>query len=114
MNNEAIKTASAPVAATAFGEETKPRKVSWAQTFQEFTVPVQVRPYYKDGRRPGFRATLDAGPFMCWPERMPEGLSGEGTLTVSVPTGADTEPELDAERGIVKLPCITRFVRFEA
>lgn len=113
MNNEALSN-SAPVAATAFGEEvgTKHRKVSWSVTFREFVIPVPVRPYYKDGKRPGFRATLDAGTFMCWPDGMPDGLSGEGTLTVSVPTGADTEPELDEERGIVKLPCRTRFVRF--
>ena len=114
MNNTLISPVAAPVAATAFGEETtKHRKVSWSITFREFVVPVPVRPYYKDGKRPGFRATLDAGTFMCWPDDMPEGLTGEGTLTVSVPTGADTEPELDEERGIVKLPCRTKFVRFE-
>lgn len=119
MNKEAIQSATAPVAATAFGEEAGPakhRKVSWASTFREFTIPVPVRPYYKaDGKR-GFMATLDAGTFMCWPEGMPDGLAGTGpgTLVVSVPTGADTEPELDEERGIVKLPCRTKFVRFEA
>lgn len=115
MNNEAIQSATAPVAATAFGEETtKHRKVSWSITFREFTVPVPVRPYYKDGKRPGFRATLDAGPFMCWPDGMPEGLAGEGTLVVSVPTGADTEPEFDEAHGLVKLPCRTKFVSFSA
>lgn len=114
MNNEVIRTAPAPVAATAFGAEVKHRKVAWSQTFQEFTIPVPVIPYYKADGKGGFRATLDAGTFMCWPEGMPAGLSGEGTLVVSVPTGADTEPELDEERGIVKLPCRTKFVRFNA
>lgn len=115
MNNEAIQPNPAPIAATAFGEETtKHRKVTWAVTYREFVVPVQVRPYYKrDGKR-GFTATLDAGPFMCWPEGMPDNLSGTGTLVVSVPTGADVEPELDEERNIVKLPCRTKFVRFDA
>ena len=115
MNNEAIQPTAAPIAATAFGEETtKHRKVTWAITYREFTVPVQVRPYYKrDGKR-GFMATLDAGTFMCWPEGMPDNLTGAGTLVVSVPTGADVEPELDEERNIVKLPCRTKFVRFDA
>lgn len=116
MNNEAIRTTTAPIAATAFGEEVgnRHRKVSWAVTYKDFTIPVGVRPYYKtDGKR-GFMATLDAGTFLCWPEGMPDNLTGIGTLTVSVPTGADVEPELDEERGIVKLPCRTKFVRFDA
>ena len=113
MNDEAIQQESAPVAATAFGAEVKHRKVSWAQTFREFTIPVAVRPYYKQDGKRGFRAPLDAGTFMCWPEGMPDGLNGTGTLVVSVPTSADTEPEFDVERDIVKLPCPTKFVRFE-
>ena len=114
MNNEAIQVTPAPVAATAFGEEVhKHRKVSWSITFRDFTIPVQVRPYYKQDGKRGFMATLDAGTFMCWPEGMPDGLTGSGTLVVSVPTGADVEPELDEERGIVKLPCKTKFVRFD-
>ena len=115
MNNEAIQATPAPVSATAFGEEVrKHRKVSWSITFREFTIPVQVRPYYKaDGKR-GFKATVDAGTVMCWPEGMPDGLAGSGTLVVSVPAGADVEPELDEEHGIVKLPCKTKCVRFTA
>lgn len=116
--NDAIITPEATVSAKAFGEEApaKPKavKVSWAQTEREFTVPVLVSPYYKaDGKR-GFLAHLDAGTFMCWPEGMPDGLKGEGTLVVKVPAGADTEPEFDAERELVKLPCRTKFVRFDA
>ena len=118
MNDEAVQVSTAPVANTAFGAEVaevkKHRKVSWSSTFREFTIPVQVRPYYKQGKTPGFMATIDAGTFMCWPEGMPEGLSGSGTLVVSVPTGADVEPEFDEERKLVKLPCRTKFVRFEA
>lgn len=115
MNNEAIQAAPAPVAATAFGEEVrKHRKVSWAKTLREFTIPVTVAPYYKANGKSGFCAHLDAGIFMCWPEGMPSGLVGEGTLVVSVPTGADTEPELDEEHGVVKLPCKTKFVSFTA
>ena len=115
MNTEAIQATPAPVAATAFGAETnKHRKVSWDITYRDFVVPVPVRPYYKADGKCGFRATIDAGTFMCWPEGMPAGLTGEGTLTVSVPTNSDTEPEFDEERGIVKLPCKTKFVRFEA
>lgn len=116
--NDAIINPEATVSAKAFGEEApaKPKaaKVSWAQTEREFTVPVQVSPYYKaDGKR-GFLAHLDAGTFMCWPEGMPDGLKGEGTLVVKVPAGADTEPEFDAERELVKLPCRTKFVSFGA
>ena len=115
MNNEAIQAAPAPVAATAFGEEIrKRRKVSWSITFREFVIPVPVRPYYKQDGKRGFTATLDAGTFMCWPEGMPDGLTGTGTLVVSVPTGADTEPELDEEHEVVKLPCKTKYVRFDA
>lgn len=118
MSDEAVQTTPAPVANTAFGAEVaevkKHRKVSWSVTFRDFTIPVQVRPYYKQGKTPGFMATLDAGTFMCWPKGMPEGLSGSGTLVVSVPTGADTTPELDEERNLVKLPCKTKFVSFSA
>lgn len=102
---------------SAFGEETTPKKankVSWARTEREFTIPVPVSPYYKaDGKR-GFLSHIDAGVFMCWPEGMPDGLKGEGTLVVKVGAGDDTEPEMDAERNIIKLPCRTRFVRFDA
>lgn len=115
MNNEAIQPTPAPVAATAFGEEVrKHRKVAWTMTFREFTIPVPVSPYYKQDGKRGFMASLDAGTFMCWPEGMPNGLTGTGTLVVSVPASADVIPELDEERGIVKLPCKTKFVRFDA
>lgn len=120
MNNEAIKATPAPVAATAFGEETQkvefdlcdPR-LSQEAPRTEVTLPCELKCVLSRSGKPCFRRSDTAlGTVLVCPHDTPAELVGKvGHLTVAVLAGTKLAP---TESGFVMPTKPVNFVRFDA
>lgn len=121
MNNEAIKATPAPVAATAFGEETRkvefdlcdPR-LSQEAPRTEVTLPYELKCVLsRSSGKPCFRRSDTAlGTVLVCPHGTPAELVGKvGHLTVAVLAGTKLAP---TESGFVMPTKPVNFVRFDA
>jgi len=123
MNNEAIKTASAPVAATAFGEEAPAKqefdlcdpRFSEEAPRTEVTLPFELKCVLsRTSGKPCFRRSDTAlGTVLVCPHGAPADLVGKsGRLTIAVLAGTKFAPSGDT--GFVMPTKPVNFVRFEA
>lgn len=120
MNNEAIQPAAAPVAATAFGEETQkiefdlcdPRLTQEAPR-TEITLPYELKCVLSRSGKPCFRRSDTAiGTVLMCPHDAPAELVGKvGHLTIAVLAGTKLAP---TESGFVMPTKPVNFVRFDA
>lgn len=124
MNNEAIQSTPAPVAATAFGEEVKHEKVSFdlndprflqeaART--EVTLQFELYCVLSQSGKPCFRRSDTAlGTVLVCPKNTPADLVGKhGKLTIAVLPDTKFEPSTKVTDFIMPSKPVN-FVRFDA
>ena len=123
MNNEAIQTDTAPVAATAFGEEIKSEKVTFDLNdprFQqeaertEVTLQFELHCVLSQSGKPCFRRSDTAlGTVLVCPKNTPADLVGKhGKLTIAVLPNTKFEPSTKVA-GFVMPSKPVNFVRFD-